>query len=106
MEPRELIQYLPQCDEAHARRRATWPGPLSRRVFLDSHHSIPWRHAAVEGTPWKNAFFLEPLLKSHRATSVSRSRMTKLLPLAHPDLGRGVCVQEGERLQRPARSAG
>jgi len=64
---REIIQYLPQCDEAHARRLRdmAWL-PLFDGFFLDSHHTIEWPYAAIEGSPWKNAFFLEPLLKSHR----------------------------------------
>ncbi|MFO0969745.1 MAG: suppressor of fused domain protein [Gemmataceae bacterium] len=64
---REIIQYLPTCDEAHARRLRdmAWL-PLFDGFSLDSHHTIEWPDAALPGSPWKNAFFLEPLLKSHR----------------------------------------
>ena len=64
---RELIQYFPKCTEGHARRLhdMAWL-PLFDDFYLDSHHSIAWEHAAIPGTPWKNAFFLAPLIKSHR----------------------------------------
>jgi hypothetical protein len=64
---RELIQYFPRCTEGHARRLhdMAWL-PLFDGFLLDSHHSVSWPHPAVEGTPWKNAFFLAPLIKSHR----------------------------------------
>lgn len=64
---RELIQYFPKCTEGHARRLhdMAWL-PLFDEFYLDSHHSIAWEHPAVPGTPWKNAFFLLPLIKSHR----------------------------------------
>jgi hypothetical protein len=64
---RELIQYFPKCTEGHARRLhdMAWL-PLFDGSLLDSHHSIAWPHAAVERTPWKNAFFLAPIIKSHR----------------------------------------
>jgi hypothetical protein len=64
---RELIQYFPNCTEGHARRLhdMAWL-PLFDGFYLDSHHSVAWVHPAVEGTPWKNAFFLLPLIRSHR----------------------------------------
>jgi hypothetical protein len=64
---RELIQYLRQCTGGHARRLRdmAWLA-LFDGFLLDAHHSLAWPHAAVEGTPWKNAFFLEPILRSHR----------------------------------------
>jgi Suppressor of fused protein (SUFU) len=64
---RELIQYFPKCTEVHARRLhdMAWL-PLFDGFFLDSRHSIAWIRPAVAGTPWKNAFFLLPLIKSHR----------------------------------------
>ena len=64
---RELIQYLPKCTEGHARRLhdMAWL-PLFDGFYLDSHHSVAWAHPAVAGTPWKNAFFLLPLIRSHR----------------------------------------
>jgi hypothetical protein len=64
---RELIQYFPKCTEGHARRLhdMAWL-PLFDDFYLDSHHSIAWEHAAIAGTPWKNAFFLLPLIESHR----------------------------------------
>lgn len=64
---RELIQYLPKCTEGHARRLRdmAWL-PLHDGFHLDTHHSINWPLPAVSGTPWKNAFFLEPLHSSHR----------------------------------------
>jgi hypothetical protein len=64
---RELIQYFPKCTEGHARRLhdMAWL-PLFDGFSLDSHHSVAWEHPAVAGTSWKNAFFLLPLIKSHR----------------------------------------
>ena len=64
---RELIQYFPTCTAGHARRLhdMAWL-PLFDGFLLDSLHSIAWEYAAVEGTPWKHAFFLEPLINSHR----------------------------------------
>jgi hypothetical protein len=40
--------------------------PLFDGFYLDSHLSVAWEHPAVPGTPWKNAFFLLPLIRSHR----------------------------------------
>jgi hypothetical protein len=64
---RELIQYFPTCTKAHARRlhRMAWV-PLEEGFLLDTHHSVAWEQPAIEGTPWKNGFFLLPLLRSHR----------------------------------------
>lgn len=64
---RELIQYFPKCTEGHARRLhdMAWL-PRFDKFYLDSHHSIAWEHPAVPGTPWKNAFFLLPIIKSHK----------------------------------------
>jgi hypothetical protein len=64
---RELIQYFPKCTKGHARRlhNMAWL-PLFDGFLLDSYHSVAWEYAAVEGTPWKHAFFLAPLIKSHR----------------------------------------
>ncbi len=63
---RELIQYFPKCSEGHARRLhdMAWL-PLFDGFYLDSHHSVAWEQSAREGTPWKNAFFLLPLIPSH-----------------------------------------
>jgi Suppressor of fused protein (SUFU) len=65
---RELIQYFRECTEGHARRLRdmAWL-PLFDDFLLDTQHTIQWPHPAIEGTPWKNAFFLEPLIKPHRA---------------------------------------
>jgi hypothetical protein len=70
-ERRELIQYFPRCTEGHARRLhdMAWL-PLFDGFLLDSHHSIAWQWAAVEGTPWTSAFFLLPLPRSHREFTV------------------------------------
>ena len=64
---RELIQYFPKCTESHARRLhdMAWL-PLFDEFYLDNQHSVAWEHSAIEGTPWKNAFFLSPLIKSHK----------------------------------------
>lgn len=64
---RELIQYFPKCTEGHARRLhdMAWL-PLFDGFHLDSHHSVAWEYPAIAGTPWTNAFFLVPLIKSHR----------------------------------------
>ncbi|MCI0462792.1 MAG: suppressor of fused domain protein [Gemmataceae bacterium] len=64
---RELIQYFRDCTEGHARRLhdMAWV-PLFDGFLIDSHHSMAWEHPAVEGTPWKNALFVEPIIGSHR----------------------------------------
>lgn len=64
---RELIQYLRKCTEGHARRLhdMAWI-PLNDGFYLDSHHSVGWEHAAIAETPWKNGFFLLPLIKPHK----------------------------------------
>jgi hypothetical protein len=63
---RRLIQYFPVCTEDHARRLhdMAW-APLHDGVFIDSHHSLAWDWPAVEGTPWKNALFLQPIVRTH-----------------------------------------
>ena len=64
---REIIQYFPKCTEGHARRLhdMAWL-PLFDEFYLDTHHSLAWQHPAVLGTPWRNAFFLLLLIKSHK----------------------------------------
>jgi Suppressor of fused protein (SUFU) len=64
---RELIWYTYDFTTAHAKllRDMAWL-PLHDLFHLDSHHTIPWQFPAVEGSPWKNAFFLVPLLRPHR----------------------------------------
>jgi hypothetical protein len=64
---RELIQYFPKCTEGYAHRLhlMAWL-PLFDGFYLDTHHSVAWPYPAVEGTPWKHALFLPPLVKSHR----------------------------------------
>lgn len=64
---RELIQYFPVCTEGHARRLhdMAWV-PLYDGFLIDAHHSLAWEWPAVAGTPWKDAFFLEPIIKQHR----------------------------------------
>lgn len=64
---RELIQYFPVCTEGHARRLhdMAWV-PLYDGFLIDTHHSLAWEWPAVAGTPWKDAFFLEPIVKPHR----------------------------------------
>ena len=68
---RELIQYLRKCTPGHAKRLRdmAWL-PLHDGFLLDSHHSIAWDWPAVAGTPWKNAFFLRPLIKPHAEFTV------------------------------------
>lgn len=63
---RELIQYLRTCTPAHAGRLRdlAWL-PLYDGFVLNFKDTIDWPHAAVEGTPWSNAFFLYPLIRSH-----------------------------------------
>ena len=43
--------------------------PLFDGFSLDTGHSVAWPHPAVEGTPWTNAFFIEPVVRSHREFS-------------------------------------
>jgi hypothetical protein len=64
---RELIQYFPKCMKEHAvrLRDMAWL-PHHDGFWLDTCHTIAWEHPAVAGTPWSAAFFLEPLLRSHR----------------------------------------
>ncbi len=68
---REIIQYFRDCTPAHAKRLRdmAWL-PLFDNFVLDSHHSIAWDGAAVEGTPWKDALFLEPIIKPHQRFSM------------------------------------
>jgi hypothetical protein len=68
---RELIQYLRDCTPGHAKRLRdmAWL-PLYDEFLLDSHHSVAWEWPAVTGTPWKNAFFLEPFFAPHREFGV------------------------------------
>jgi hypothetical protein len=64
---REILQYFRECTKDHASRLQSMAWlPLFDGFFLDSHHSVAWPFPAVEGTPWNNAFFLEPLIRSHR----------------------------------------
>jgi hypothetical protein len=64
---RELIQYFPKCTERHARRLYDMALlPLFDEFYLDCQQSVAWGHPAVEGTPWKNAFFLLPPIQSHQ----------------------------------------
>ena len=64
---RELIQYFPKCTQAHAHRlhEIAWL-PLFDGFLLVTCHSVAREHPAVSETPWKNAFFLTPLIQSHR----------------------------------------
>ncbi|MEZ6043114.1 MAG: suppressor of fused domain protein [Planctomycetaceae bacterium] len=64
---RELIQYFPKCTEGHARllHNLAWL-PLFDGFLLDTYHSVAWGETTVPGTPWNNAFFLAPLIKSHQ----------------------------------------
>lgn len=68
---RELIQYFRQCTPGHAQRLRdmAWL-PLYDEFLLDAFHTIAWEWPAVEGTPWKNAVFLEPLWRPHREFTV------------------------------------
>jgi hypothetical protein len=68
---RELIQYFRACTPGHAKRLRdmAWL-PLFDNFLLDSHETIAWKWPAVEGTPWTNALFLAPILRSHREFSV------------------------------------
>jgi hypothetical protein len=72
---RELIQYLRECTPGHAKRLRdmAWL-PLYDRFLLDTHHSVAWEWPAVEGTPWKNTFFLLPMVNSHRDFSIEIER--------------------------------
>lgn len=63
----ELIQYLPRCTREHAKRLYTMAWiPHEDGFFLDTFHTVAWDSAAMPGTPWTNAIFIEPLLRSHR----------------------------------------
>ncbi|MCE9532180.1 MAG: suppressor of fused domain protein [Planctomycetes bacterium] len=64
---RELIQYFPVCTELHAKRLhdMAWL-PLVEHTILDSHYSLEWQDAALRGTPFKNALFLDPIVPPHR----------------------------------------
>lgn len=63
---REILQYFPKCTADHARRLydMAWL-PRFDEFTLDSHHTIAWNSAAIEGTPWTSAFFLRPIIRSH-----------------------------------------
>ena len=68
---REILQYFRAPTEGHAKRLRdmAWL-PLFDKFLLDSHESFRWEWPAVAGTPWKNAFFLLPLWRSHREFTV------------------------------------
>ncbi len=95
---RELIQYLPQCTFGHARRLRdmAWL-PLFDGFLLDSLHSVAWEWPAVEGTPWKNAFFLEPVLRSHQefAFEVEGDRASLLWHIPLSDAERACKLEHG-----------
>lgn len=64
---RELIQYFPQCTKDHAKRLQDMALlPLMDGFLLDVWHSVGWEFPALQGTPWKNGFFISPLIPSHR----------------------------------------
>jgi hypothetical protein len=65
---REIIQYFRTLTPEYAKRLRdmAWL-PLFDKFLLDSYHSIAWNE---EGTPWKDAFFLEPIIKPHQSFSV------------------------------------
>lgn len=64
---RELVWYSYDCTAEYAKllRDMAWL-PLHDGFHLDAYHSIPWPFPAVEGSPWKNGFFLAPILVEHR----------------------------------------
>ena len=64
---RELIQYFRECTPGHAKRLRdmAWL-PLHDKFLLGSNETVAWEWPAVEGTPWKNALFLLPILRSHQ----------------------------------------
>ena len=68
---RELIQYFRECTAGHAKRLRdmAWL-PLHDGFLLDSHQTVAWEWPAIEGTPWKNALFLAPMLRPHREFTV------------------------------------
>lgn len=64
---RELIQYFSKCTKDHALRLQTMAWlPLFDGFLLDSHHSVGKLYSATDTTPWQNAFFLAPIIRSHR----------------------------------------
>src|SRR6516165_6644918 len=103
---RELIQYLPKCTEAHARRLhdMAWL-PLFDGFYLDSQHgrlAAPRRRRdAVEER-------LLPVAAHQVAPGVHvRGRGGQgVVPLARPDLRRGAGLQAGTRGRRPDRPHG
>jgi hypothetical protein len=58
----------PRGRQPHAARRGLRRGRPAEfdGFYPDSRHSVAWPHHAAAGTPWKNAFFLSPPVKSHR----------------------------------------
>jgi hypothetical protein len=64
---RELIEYFPKCTAGHAERLhdMAWV-PLFDGFLIDTHHTMWWNRSAVAGTPWTEAFFLDPIIKNHR----------------------------------------
>ena len=73
---RELIQYFHECDEDHARKlyEMAW-NPLFDHFVLDRYQTIEWPDAPVEGSPWKNAFFVAPLWNAHREFDIDIDRV-------------------------------
>ena len=95
---RELIQYVYDCTPGHAKRLRdmAWL-PLFDGFHLGSHHSLAWEWPAVEGTPWKHAFFLEPLLRPHRefTATVAGEPMTLLWHIPLSDEERAYLLDHG-----------
>lgn len=95
---RELIQYLYDCTPGHAKllRDMAWL-PLHDGFHLDSHHTIPWQWPAVAGSPWKNGFFLEPMLRPHRefSTTVDDDTMSLLWLVPLADVEREFILEHG-----------
>ncbi|MBI1831604.1 MAG: suppressor of fused domain protein [Planctomycetes bacterium] len=68
---RELIQYLRQGTKDHAHRlnEMAWV-PRFDGFLIDAQHFMSWERPAVKGTPWRDAFYLEPIVKSHQKFSM------------------------------------
>jgi hypothetical protein len=71
---RELIQYFRECTPVYAQRLQTMASlTLSGGFFLDALHTLAGPFPTFEGgtlgwagAPWVHAFFLEPVIRSHR----------------------------------------
>lgn len=87
----ELIQYFRICAQEKARylHDMAWL-PRFDHFRVDFGHTISWPTPIVENTPWKNAFFLRPIIKPHERFQFDlegdKTELLWLIPLSDEEL--------------------